>query len=144
MKFVKMMLVALMTMGLMSPVFAQEPGSQDQVDRLTEMVGLDDSQQKEIRSIIEGSQGEIGELQLEAQQLQQKLQEQIKPQYDEGTIRDDAEKLGKLTGEITALSTLMQAKVEGVFTAEQRDELEKRMQEMQQQVEQQREMMQQQ
>ena len=57
-------------------------------------------------------------------------------------IRDNAEELGDVTGEIAALSALMQAKVDAVFTEEQRAELDRQMQEMQRQMQQQRQMMQ--
>lgn len=145
MKLVKIFGIMLITLGFGSTAIAQQtaPGGQpDQVDQLAELVGLDDAQKKEIRSIMEDMQGEISELQAEAQELQQELQAQIKPDFDEGQIRDDADKLGDLTGEMTALSTLMQAKVDKVFTEEQRAELKKRMQQMQQQM-QQRQMQQQ-
>ena len=74
--------------------------------------------------------------------MQEDLQEQIKPDYDESAIRDNAAELGDVTGEIAALSALMQAKVDAVFTQEQRDELDRRMKQMQQQMQQQRQMMQ--
>src|SRR5690554_7693203 len=86
------------------------------------MVGLSDDQQSEIRGIIDDMQGEIGELRQSAQNLQQKLQGEIKPDYNESAIRDNAEELGDVTGEIAALSALMQAKVDAVFTEEQRAE----------------------
>jgi uncharacterized protein YhaN len=121
---------------------AQQSGGQpDQVDQLAQMVGLSDDQQTEIRSILEEMQAEIQTLNSEAQQLQQQIQGEIKPDYDEAVIRENAEELGEVTGEIAALSTLMQAKVDSVFTAEQREMLNKRMQQMQQQ---QRQMQQQQ
>ena len=106
------------------------------------MVGLSDDQQSEIRDIIDDMQGEIGELRQSAQNLQQKLQGEIKPDYNESAIRDNAEELGDVTGEIAALSALMQAKVDAVFTEEQRAELDRQMQEMQRQMQQQRQMMQ--
>ena len=135
MKLVKLFGIALIAIGLSSPAMAQQSGGQpDQVDQLAQMVGLSEDQQKEIRGIIEEMQAEIQELQGEAQQLQQQIQAQIKPDYDEDAIRDNAEKLGDVTGEMTAMSTLMQAKVDAVFTQEQRDELNKRMQQMQQQA----------
>lgn len=145
MKFVKMFGIMLITLGFGSTALAQQaaPGDQpDQVDQLAELVGLDETQQKEIRSIFEDMQGEISELQAEARTLQQELQAQIKPDFDEDQIREDAEKLGDLTGEMAALSTLMQAKVDKVFTEEQRATLQERMQQMQQQM-QQRQMQQQ-
>ena len=71
------------------------------------------------------------------------MQGEIKSDFDEAAIREQAKELGDVTGEIAALSTLMQAKVDSVFTQEQRDELDKRMQQMQQQMQQRRQMQQQ-
>jgi Spy/CpxP family protein refolding chaperone len=142
MKLVKLFGIALIVLGLSAPAMAQQSGGQpDQVDQLAQMVGLSDDQQTEIRSILEEMQAEIQTLNSEAQQLQQQIQGEIKPDYDEAVIRENAEELGEVTGEIAALSTLMQAKVDSVFTAEQREMLNKRMQQMQQQ---QRQMQQQQ
>jgi periplasmic protein CpxP/Spy len=144
MKLVKLFGTALIALGLSTAAVAQQSGGQpDQVDQLAQMVGLSDEQQKEIRGILEDMQGEIQELRQQAQQLQQQIQGQIKPDYDESAIRENAEELGDITGEIAALSTLMQAKVDEVFTEEQRETLNKRMQQMQQQMQQQRQMQQQ-
>ncbi|HLT13673.1 MAG TPA: Spy/CpxP family protein refolding chaperone [Marinobacter sp.] len=145
MKLTKIIGSALVALSISVPAFAQQ-GQPDQVAQLAEMVGLSDSQQKEIRGIIGEMEGEIGELRQSAQSLQMDLQGEIKADYNEKAIRSSAEKLGDVTGEIAALSALMQAKVDAVFTAEQRDELDRKMQEMQQQMQQQmqqRQMMQQ-
>ncbi|MFB2764982.1 MULTISPECIES: Spy/CpxP family protein refolding chaperone [Marinobacter] len=144
MKIAKIIGSALVAFSLSMPAFAQQaaPGQPDQVDQLAEMVGLSDDQQTEIRGIIDDMQGEIGALRQNAQSLQQALQAEIKADYSESAIRDNAEKLGDVTGEIAALSALMQAKVDAVFTEEQRDELDRRMREMQQQMRQQQQMMQ--
>ncbi|ERP96362.1 hypothetical protein Q666_05005 [Marinobacter sp. ES-1] len=139
---VKVIGSALIALSLSATAFAQQASQPDQVAQLAEMVGLSDDQQSEIRSIIDDMQGEIGELRQSAQNLQQKLQGEIKPDYNESAIRDNAEELGDVTGEIAALSALMQAKVDAVFTEEQRAELDRQMQEMQRQMQQQRQMMQ--
>ncbi|MBW4935703.1 Spy/CpxP family protein refolding chaperone [Marinobacter sp. F4206] len=146
MKLAKLFGTALVAVSLSAPALAQQAtgGQPDQVDQLAQMVGLSDDQQTEIRGIIDEMQGQIGELRQEARALQQQMQSEIKPDYDEDSIRENAEELGDLTGEIAALSTLMQAKVDSVFTEEQRATLDKRMQQMQQQMQQQRQMMQQQ
>ncbi|MDX1755836.1 MAG: hypothetical protein R3175_07245 [Marinobacter sp.] len=135
MKLVKTLGALLIALSLTSTAWAQQ-GQPDQVDRLAEMVGLSDNQQAEIRAIIEDLQSEIQALRMQAQQLQQKLQTHVKPDYDEDAIRADASKLGELTGEISALSTLLQAKVDAVFTQDQRDELDRKMREMQQRMQQ--------
>lgn len=144
MKLVKLFGTALVALSLSVPAMAQQSagGQPDQVDQLAQMVGLSNDQQTEIRAIIDEMQGEIGELRQEARALQQKMQGEIKSDFDEDAIRKHAEELGDVTGEIAALSTLMQAKVDKVFTQEQRDELDKRMKQMQQQM-QQRQMQQQ-
>lgn len=144
MKLVKVIGSALVALSLSMPAFAQQaaPGQPDQVAQLAEMVGLSDTQQSEIRGIISEMEGEIGELRQNAQSLQESLQAEIKADYSESAIRDNAKELGEVTGEIAALSALMQARVDAVFTAEQRDELDRRMQEMQRQMQQQQQMMQ--
>ncbi|WP_323752373.1 hypothetical protein [Marinobacter sp.] len=135
MKLKKIIGSALVAMSLSVPAFAQQ-GQMDQVGQLAQMVGLSDDQQTEIRGIISEMEGDLGELRQDAQGLQRDLQGEIKADYDEGAIRSHAEKLGDVTGEIAALSALMQAKVDAVFTEEQRDELERKMQEMQQKMQQ--------
>ncbi len=138
MKLSKILGVTLISLGLSLPVAAQQSGQgqPDQVDRLSQIVGLSEDQEKEIRGILDEMQTKIQALQVEAQQLQQQLQAQIKPDYDEAAIREEAEELGDLTGEISALSTLMQAKVDEVFTEEQREKLNQRMKQMQEQMQQ--------
>lgn len=144
MKLAKMFGTAVVALSLSAPAVAQQAagGQPDQVDQLAQMVGLSDDQQTEIRGIIDEKQDKIAKLRQEARALQQQMQAEIKPEYDEDSIRDNAEELGDVTGEIAALSTLMQAKVDSVFTEEQRDTLDKRMQQMQQQRQQQQQMMQ--
>lgn len=146
MKLAKMFGTAVVALSLSAPAVAQQAagGQPDQVDQLAQMVGLSEDQQTEIRGIIDEKQDKIAKLREEARALQQQMQAEIKPEYDEDSIRDNAEELGDVTGEIAALSTLMQAKVDSVFTEEQRDTLDKRMQQMQQQRQQQQQMMQQQ
>lgn len=130
----KTLATALLALLLAGPALAQQAGGgqPDQVDQLTRLVGLDENQQKKIREILEGSQAEIATLQMEARELQQTLQEQAGPDYDEASIRKNAERLGDLTGEMTAMSVLLQSKVESVFTPAQREELERKMQQQQQ------------
>ncbi|MDO6441185.1 MULTISPECIES: Spy/CpxP family protein refolding chaperone [unclassified Marinobacter] len=146
MKLAKLFGTALVAVSLSAPVLAQQAagGQPDQVAQLAQMVGLSEDQQKEIRGILDEMQGEIGTLREEARALQEQMQSEIKADYDEDAIREHGEDLGDVTGEIAALSTLMQAKVDSVFTQEQRDELEMKMQQMRQQMQQQRQMMQQQ
>ncbi|WP_417546133.1 Spy/CpxP family protein refolding chaperone [Marinobacter sp.] len=144
MKLAKLFGTALVALSLSAPALAQQAGAAqpDQVTQLAQMVGLSEDQQKEIRGILDEMQGEIQTLREEARGLQQQMQSEIKADYDEDAIREHGEDLGDVTGEIAALSTLMQAKVDNVFTQEQRDELDKKMQQMRQQMQQQRQMQQ--
>lgn len=147
MKTIKLLAAALVALAMAFSVNAQQMGQQsggDQVDQLAEMIDLSDDQQEEIRGILDEMQGDIQDTQKEIQELQKKLDGQIGPDYDEGAIREDAEKLGNLTGEMTAESILLQARVEEVFTDEQREELEKQMKQRQQQMQKMQQQMQQQ
>ena len=144
MKLAKLFGTALVALSLSAPTLAQQAGAAqpDQVAQLAQMVGLSEDQQKDIRGILDEMQGEIETLREEARALQQQMQSEIKADYDEDAIREHGEDLGDVTGEIAALSTLMQAKVDNVFTQEQRDELDRKMQQMRQQMQQQRQIQQ--
>ena len=146
MKTVKLLAVALLALTMAFSVSAQQMGQAqgDQVDQLAKMIDLTDEQQKKIRGILDEMQGDIQETQQEIQQLQQKLDGQIGPDYNEEKIRKDAKELGKLTGEMTAESILLQARVEEVFTDEQREKLQKKMRQRQQQMQRMQQQMQQQ
>ena len=140
MTFIRNFAVVLIAITFAGFAAAQQ---QDQVSQLAQMVGLSDEQQSEIRGIIQETQAELQELQAEAREIQQQLQAEIGPDYNEETIRENAERLGDLNGEMTALSTLMQARIDSVFTEEQRETLEERMRQMQQQQQQLQQQMQQ-
>ena len=142
MKIARLVSVAILSLVMAAPAMAQEMGQQpqpegDQVDQLAQMIDLSDEQQEEIRGILDEMQDGIQEKQQEVQQLQEELDGMIGPDYDEGQIRERAAKLGELTGDMTADSILLQARVENVFTEEQREELERQIQEQQQQMQQQ-------
>lgn len=140
------LLAAGLAMAMAFTAGAQQMGQQggDQVDQLARMVDLTDEQQEEIRGILDEMQGDIQDTQKKIQQLQQKLDGRVGPDYDEEAIREDAEKLGNLTGEMTAESILLQSRVESVFTEKQRKELEKQMQKQRQQMQRMQQKMQQQ
>ena len=143
MKLVKALGTALIAVSLSAPALAQQASGQpDRIDQLAQMVGLNDEQQEQIRSVFDELQGEIVELRQQAQTLQQQLQAEVKADFSEDAIREQAEELGDVTGEMAALSTLMQAKVESIFTDEQRTELKLQMQKMQQMQQQQMQMQQ--
>lgn len=142
-KIVQFLTVAGLAAGLALPAMAQMPGPQeqpDEVDQLTQVLGLSEEQETEIRSVIDEISPKIDELQAEVQSVQEELQEKSGAGFDEDSIRESASRFGELTGEITALSVILQSKVQDIFTEEQRDELEsiqQRQREMQQQMQQQ-------
>ncbi|MEQ6885603.1 hypothetical protein [Salicola sp. Rm-C-2C1-2] len=140
------LLAAGLAMAMAFTAGAQQMGQQggDQVDQLAKMVDLSDDQQEEIRGILDEMQGDIQDTQKEIQQLQKKLDGRVGPDYDEQAIREDAKKLGELTGEMTAESILLQSRVESVFTEKQRKELEKQMKKQRQQMQRMQQQMQQQ
>ena len=144
----QMSLMVLLALGLSATATAQQaaPGQQqgDQVDQLDRMVDLSDDQKQELRELIKDSEGKITEMRTEAQQLQQALSDQIGPDYDEGEIRDNAEELGELTGDVTAESVLLQARIQDTLTEEQRATLEKRAQQQREQMRKMQEQMRQQ
>ncbi|PFG11598.1 Spy/CpxP family protein refolding chaperone [Marinobacter sp. LV10MA510-1] len=138
MKLLKALGTALIAVSLSAPALAQQAdGQPDRIDQLAQMVGLNDEQQEQIRSVFDELQGQIVDLRQQAQTLQQQLQAEVKADFSEDAIREQAEELGDVTGEMAALSTLMQAKVESIFTDEQRNELKMQMQKMQQMQQQQ-------
>ncbi|WP_444679318.1 hypothetical protein [Halomonas sp. E19] len=97
-----------------------------------------------MRELMGDAEARIAPLEQEAQALQVRLGSHVEPNYDEAAIRDDASRLGALTGEITAETVLLQAKVEAVFTEEQRQQLDAQIAEQQRQMQQMQDQMQQQ
>ena len=143
MKLIKALGMTLIAVSLSAPALAQQASGQpDRIDQLAQMVGLSDEQQEQVRGVFDELQSEIVELRQQAQTLQQQLQAEVKADFSEDAIREHAEELGDVTGEMAALSTLMQAKVESIFTDEQRNELKMQMQKMQQMQQQQMQMQQ--
>lgn len=145
-KTTKLLCCISFAFALITPAAAQmappppPPGEQpDQISQLAEMVGLSDEQEADIRSLIEMTTPKLEELQEEARALQTELQENAGHDYDEEEIRRIGKELGEVSGELSIQSTLMQAKVDAIFTAEQRAELERQ---RQQQMQMQRQQMQ--
>jgi len=139
--------LALPASAQQAPAPAPGPDQQDQVDQLAEALGLSEDQQEEIRGIIDELGPQIESLQQETQVVQMELREHVGHDYDEDAIREGADRLGDLTGEMTALSLLLQSRVQQVFTEEQREELEmqaQRQREMEEQFHQQQQQQQQQ
>lgn len=130
------LLAAGLAMAIAFTAGAQQMGQQggDQVDQLARMIDLTDEQQEEIRGILDEMQSDIQNTQKKIQKLRKKLDGRVGPDYDEKAIREDAEKLGDLTGDMTAKSILLQSRVESVFTEEQRTKLEKKMKQQRQQM----------
>jgi len=143
----KIVALATIAMGFSIAAFGQvtsEDQRPDEIDQLAQMVGLTEEQQTEIRSVVAEISPKIESLQAEAQQLQEKLYEMAGPNFVESEIRKEAAKLGQLSGEIVALSIILQSKVDQIFTDEQRDQLEALQEQQMQQQMMQQQMMQQQ
>ena len=145
----KLFVPAVAALAFSVPAMAQQmgggtPSVDDQVNQLDEMVDLDAGQKEEISNLLTQMQDEVSGKEQEAQQLQQQLGEQVQPDYDEANIRANAERLGDLTAEMTADSVIIQSQIEGVFTQEQRDQLDEAMAQQQEQMQQMQEQMQQQ
>ncbi|MDM7482352.1 MAG: Spy/CpxP family protein refolding chaperone [Halomonas sp.] len=145
----KLFLPAVAVLAFSVPAMAQQmaggtPSVDDQVNQLDEMVDLNDGQKEELSNLLTQMQDNVGANEQEAQQLQQQLSEHVQPDYDEAAIRADAERLGDLTAEMTAESIIIQSQIDGVFTQEQRDQLDEAVAQQQQQMQQMQEQMQQQ
>lgn len=139
MKLTKILTTILLTLGISGVVAAQDmqaqPQSQgDQVDQLDQLLDLDDNQKQEIRSLLDEAERQLEPKEEEAQALQARLGDYVGPDYDENVIREDASRLGDLTGEITAESILLQSRIESVFTEEQRQQLDEAIAQQQQQM----------
>ncbi|MCG6657241.1 hypothetical protein HOP52_05560 [Halomonas campisalis] len=142
---------ALLALAMAAPAAAQQmapqgapPTPEQQVDQLDELLNLEAGQRQELVSLLTEMQNGMQQQQQEAQALQQQLHAHIGPDFDEQAIRQDAARLGELTGEMAANNVLFQARMESVFTEEQRAELERQAQQREQQMRQMREQMQQQ
>ncbi len=139
-KTINALTAVLLAAGLSISVSGQMPGGQespDQVAQLVQMLDLSEEQEADIRGLLDDLSPQIDDLHAEAQTLQERLQEQAGADFDEEAIREIAGELGEVSGEITALSIILQSKVEAVFTAEQRqrlEDIERQQREMQEQM----------
>lgn len=143
-KFLVSILAALfvsVTAIAQQPMQGQPRG--DQVDQLDRIVDLDDDQKEALRALIQEMEPGIETSKREAQQLQQRMGEHVSADYDEDAIREDAQRLGELTAEITADSVLLQSRMQAIMTEEQLATLDQRIREQQQQMQQMRQQMQQ-
>lgn len=132
-----MALVAGLSLTLPAVAQMPQPAAEDQVAQLAEALGLSEQQQADIRAVIDEYGPQIESLQERAQRVQMELSDKVGHDYDEAAIRSGATRLGELTGEMTALSLLLQSKVQALFTAEQREQLEvqaQRQRQMQEQM----------
>lgn len=137
MQLSKLLATITLTLGIVGVATAQPmspPPQGDQVEQLNQLLDLEESQQQEIRSLMETAERELAPKEQEAQALQATLAEQVGPDVDENAVRQDATRLGELTGEITAESILLQSRIEAVFTDEQRQRLDDVIVQQQQQM----------
>ncbi|MGR4067866.1 Spy/CpxP family protein refolding chaperone [Halomonas sp. LR3S48] len=137
MKLTKFLATIALTLGIAGVVSAQQmqaPPQGDQVDQLDQLLDLDENQQQEIRSLLDEAERQLAPKEQEAQALQARLGDYVGPDYDENVIREDASRLGDLTGEITAETVLLQSRIESVFTEEQRQQLDEAIAQQQQQM----------
>lgn len=144
MKVTRFLAAIALSLGIAGAAMAQQAPQGDQVDQLDQLLDLEESQQQEIRSLMEEAERELAPKEQEAQALQARLGEHVGPDFDESAIREDASRLGELTGEITAESVLLQSRIESVFTEEQRERLDEAVAQQQQQMQNLQEQMQQQ
>ena len=137
MQLSKFLATITLTLGIVGVAAAQQmssPPQGDQVEQLDQLLDLEESQQQEIRGLMETAERELAPKEQEAQALQANLAEQVGPDVDENAVRQDATRLGELTGEITAESILLQSRIEAVFTDEQRQRLDDAIAQQQQQM----------
>lgn len=137
MQLSKLLATITLTLGIVGTATAQQmspPSQGDQMEQLEQLLDLEESQQQEIRSLMETAERELAPKEQEAQALQANLAEQVGPDVDENAVRQDATRLGELTGEITAESILLQSRIEAVFTDEQRQRLDDAIAQQQQQM----------
>lgn len=137
MQLSKFLATIILTLGIVGVAAAQQmspPPQGDQVEQLNQLLDLEESQQQEIRGLMETAERELAPKEQEAQALQANLAEQVGPDVDENAVRQDATRLGELTGEITAESILLQSRIEAVFTDEQRQRLDDAIAQQQQQM----------
>lgn len=146
MQLSKFLAAITLTLGLVGAAAAQQmsaPPQGDQVDQLNQMLDLEEGQQQEIRSLLDEAERDLAPKEQEAQALQASLADHVGPEFDENSIRQDASRLGELTGEIMAETILLQSRIEAVFTAEQRQQLDDEIAQQQQQMQELQEQMQQ-
>lgn len=151
MNVAKLLIVPFISLVVGTSVQAQqmapqgaEPSPEQQVEHLDELVGLDQAQREEITGYLTELQVGVGEKEQQVQMLQQQLIEQGGHDYDESAIRESAARIGDLTGEIAADSVLLQARIEAALTQEQRDTLDREIQQQEEQMRQMQEQMMQQ
>ena len=137
MQLSKLLATITLTLGIVGTATAQQmspPSQGGQMEQLEQLLDLEESQQQEIRSLMETAERELAPKEQEAQALQANLAEQVGPDVDENAVRQDATRLGELTGEITAESILLQSRIEAVFTDDQRQRLDDAIAQQQQQM----------
>ncbi len=107
------------------------PIAGDPVARLDSIVNLNKGQQEEIETLLAESEGKTKQLSRKIQALKIRLGQEIAPDFNEQSIRQQSKQLGELSGELTAETALLQARIQAVLTEDQRAILLKRAQQMQ-------------
>jgi hypothetical protein len=141
MKYIRQILsILVLSLGAVTQTFGQAPSAPvqqpDQISQLAQMVGLSETQETEIRSILAEIEPEIESLQTEAQAIQSELVELAGPDFDEDAIRSKAAEFGQVQGKMTAASIILQSKVDAVFTEDQRNQLKEMQRQQRQQMQQ--------
>ncbi len=121
-----------MAVVLFVPLVAQAASiAADQVARLDSIVNLNKGQEEKIETLLVESEGKTEQLSRKIQALKIQLGQEIGPEFDEKSIRQQSKQLGELSGELTAETALLQARIQTVLTEDQRAILLKRAQQMQ-------------
>lgn len=95
----------------------------DQVKQLDEAVQLDKAQERDIEKLLTDSREKTDRIYARLQALKMELGREIGPDFDEKAIRDKSKALGELSGELTAETALLQARIQDALTDEQRQTL---------------------
>ena len=102
----------------------------EQVKQLDEAVQLDKEQERNIEKLLTDSRQKTDDIYGRLQALKMELGREIGPDFDEKAIRKKSKALGELSGELTAETALLQARIQDALTDEQRQTLLQRAQQM--------------
>ncbi|WP_372781343.1 hypothetical protein [Litorivivens sp.] len=113
---------ALCSLSLVAQGMPQAQPHQ-QVKQLDAVVKLDGQQERDIERMLTDSREKTDKLYGRMQALKMALGGEIGPEFDEDAIREKAKALGELSGELTAETALLQARIQGALTDQQRRKL---------------------